>query len=174
MLGGATIGLGVTAHVLGGGTSIDCAPLLLAAVIAVVTTLVAQRLAAPAYGGAPIAVAVLGAGQFGMHLALRGHETADPAVRSFLGLSCGVIVAHTIATALLAVLLLGAQQSAELALHLISRVRQRVDVRIVFVAPSDEDPDQASTPGERHESRRSQQWRYGVVQPRRGPPALVA
>lgn len=174
VLGAVTIGLGLTAHLVGGGSAVDCAPLLLAAVIAVVTTLAAQRAVAPAYRGAPIAVGLLGVGQLGMHLALSSHEAADPAATSVLGLSCGWIVTHTVATAVLAVLLLGAHQSAELALHLLSHARERIVMRIVFVAPRDECVDRSPAPEKRHVSRRSQQWRYGTAQSRRGPPALLA
>lgn len=173
-LGAATIGLGLTAHVLGGGRAVDCAPLLLASAIAVVTTLVAQRVAVPAYRGAPIAVALLGVGQFGMHVALSSHGATDPAAASLLGLSCGLIVTHSVATALLAVLLLGAHQAAELALHLLSRARRHMDVRITVAPPVDAVMGWTPAPESGHRSRGDQQWRYGVARPRRGPPALLA
>jgi len=70
MLPSASVVLGVAAHVLGGGGAVDCVPLLVAAALGVLTTFAAQRVAGTTYRGAPLAVAMLGVGQLGIHPAL--------------------------------------------------------------------------------------------------------
>lgn len=176
LLAAVAVGLGVGAHILGGGVAVDCVPLLLAAALGVISALTAQRLAGQTYHGASIAVLALSVGQFAMHVALNGHLATDSATDSFLGLNCSLVATHTVATALLAVLLLGAHQCTELALHLLFCAARRVSVRITLVLlPS---PDQTvmvttAAPAWERVSRSGQQWCHGIARPRRGPPALA-
>lgn len=181
MLVGATIGLGVLAHVLGGGAApIDCLPLWAGTLLAVIGTLMAQR----AMGGTTRAVvsasALLGLGQFGMHLALSTaviRHTHSQAGRSGLSaellstLSCGLVAAHATAAMLLVVLMLGAHQSVELTLRVLTQLCRRVGL-LVSPAPDDHIVTSglvvASDP-----IATGRHWRYGSIRSRRGPPVLL-
>lgn len=185
MLAGCTIVLGVAAHVLGGGgDGIECLPLLVAATSGVATALAARRIAGHTHRGAAAAVTLLGIGQLGMHLALSvslsTHLESMTAQSPLppphvLGLTCGLVLAHTATTGLLVVLLLGAHRSADLAFHLLSHAPcrsrwlvvpapRRSDWRLLATNPNPEWTTAALLV--------AQQWHYGPVRPRRGPPRM--
>ncbi len=186
VLAGATIAAGLIAHELGGSATVRCFPLLVATIVGVLTTLVAQRAAGLDDRGAPAATAaLLEMGQLGMHLALSmplsNHVDSigsqpGPRPTLVLGLSCALIIAHTVAAGLLAILLLGAQHSVSLALHLLLRARHRCRTVVVLairrwgslLAPMVPDPEWTTA------ALADQQWRYGPVRPRRGPPRALA
>lgn len=183
MAAAATILLGVIAHVAGGGgAALDCLPLMAAAVLGVATTHAAQRFAAHTYRGVPAAAALLVVGQAGMHLALSMSldthldsiaAQSGPAPVLVLKLSGGLIVAHAAATALLMILLLGTHQSAELALHVLVHACRAVRTLVAPARPptwtglTTVGPCLAREPA----ALGSEQWRYGPVRPRRGPPS---
>jgi hypothetical protein len=184
VLTSASVVLGVAAHVLGGGgAAVDCVPLLVAAALGVLTTFAAQRVAGFTYRGAPIAVAMLGVGQLGIHLALSASlnshfeavpEHASLELLSVLGLRCGLLAAHAAATAVLVVLLFGAHRSAESALHLFSHAR-RCALRIVLAPPrSDGRITAVVAAPDRVPAFVAQQWRPGEATSRRGPPPAFA
>lgn len=159
VLAALTVGLGLAAHLLRGGTSIDCLPLLAAAGVGVLTTLSAQRAAGGAYYGALAAVTVLGIGLWGLHIAF-----GDP-----LG-------GHAPGTTLLVIFLLGAHQAVEAALHLLARGPHRWIAHIVAAPPvaayaTDEIPS-PRFPIVR--DRVTRYWGYGLSRPRRGPPPAFA
>ncbi|HEX4251045.1 MAG TPA: hypothetical protein VH008_24480 [Pseudonocardia sp.] len=185
VLTGATVVLGLAAHVLGGGGAVlDCAPLLVAAALGVATALAARRVAGLTYRGAPVAVGMLGIGQLGMHLALSASlsahiaaapDHASPGHIAVLGLRCGLLAAHAGATAVLVVLLFGAHQSAESALHLISHARHCVHLPAVLASPRADERTTALPPApDRVLDFAAQQWRSGLARPRRGPPTAFA
>ena len=179
---GATVGLGIVAHVLGGGPApVDCLPLWGGTLLAVVGTLTAQR----AMRGSPRMVfsasALLGLGQFGMHMALstalirHSHPAGDRSEDSeevLSSFSCGLVAAHTAAAMLLVILLMGAHYSVALALRVLAALCRRVG--LLVVSPSPDDHVVTSTrvigfdPGAT-----GQRWRYGSVHSRRGPPLLL-
>ncbi|WP_028937348.1 hypothetical protein [Pseudonocardia spinosispora] len=185
VLAAGTIVLGVAAHVLGGGGgAVESLPLLMATTFGVATTLAARRVAGRTCRGAAGAAALLGIGQFGMHLALSvsvsNHFdpiTEHSSQQHILGLSCGLVLAHTLTTALLVVLVLGAHRSAELALRLLSHtprvprllmvlMPRRSDRQFVAVTPSPELTTAALLVAQRLHN--------GPVGPRRGPPRVFA
>lgn len=141
----AAVVLGVGAHVVGGGdASLSCLPLLAAALAGVGATLVADRVAGYSRGAGP-AACLLGVGQLAMHLLLRQslslHPTAAEAVVRgtpfrVLGLSCELVAAHTIASAVLVILLLGTQRSVELVVRPLTRARTWLQVPIL-TSPTD-------------------------------------
>jgi hypothetical protein len=185
MLTSASVVLGVAAHVLGGGgAAVDCVPLLVAAALGVLTTFAAQRVAGITYRGAPIAVAMLGVGQLGIHLtlsaSLNSHFEAVPEhasleLLSVLGLRCGLLAAHAAATAVLVVLLFGAHRSAESAHHLFSHARRCTHLRIVLAPPrSDGRITAVVAAPDRVPAFAAQQWQPGQATSRRGPPLAFA
>ena len=185
VLTSASVVLGVAAHVLGGGGAvIDCVPLLVAAALGVFTTFAAQRVAGLTYRGAPIAVAMLGIGQLGIHLALSASlsshfqavpEHASLGLLSVLGLRCGLVTAHAAATAVLVVLLFGAHRSAESALHLFSHARRCAHLRIVLAPPRADGRITAVVAApDRVPAFAAQQLRPGQATSRRGPPPAFA
>ena len=177
--------LGVAAHVLGGGgAAVDCVPLLVAAALGVLTAFAAQRVAGITYRGTPIAVAMLGVGQLAIHLTLSASlsshfeavpEHASLGLLSVLGLRCGLLAAHATATAVLVVLLFGAHQSAESALHLFSHARRCTRMRIVLAPPrADGRITTVVMAPDRVLAFAAQQWRPGQATSRRGPPVAFA
>ncbi len=169
----SAIAFGLVAHIVGGsGADWSCVPLVAASGLAALATLGADRLIGYHSRAAGPAIALLGGGQLAMHLALSGALDlhADRFASSGMGLTCGVVVAHAVATGALSVLLLGAQRSMALLAALLDRAARLV--RIWFRGPgavteTGERPVVEVAPGAA-----VRLLRYGPVRPRRGPPVI--
>jgi hypothetical protein len=173
----------LAAHVLGGGRPVlHFIPLLAAAALGVLTTFIAARAAGITYRPGSVAFTMLGAGQLGMHLILSVSASdhpdlmmaqGSPGLISLFGLGCGVLATHTAATAVMAILLLGAHQSASAAFHLMCRAYRRLRVLVVLAPRSDDGPSPAVVPSpDRQVVFSGQQWCRGLARPRRGPPRV--
>jgi hypothetical protein len=136
------VALGLLAHVVGGGgVSLSCAPLIVATLGGVAATLVADRLAGYERTLSRGVVAMVGAGQLVMHLALSvslmGDTSADTGT---WGLSCRIVVAHAVAAGVLVALLLGVQRLLDVPLALLDRARAWLSTcLLISVGPCVED-----------------------------------
>lgn len=184
VLAALTVGLGLAAHLVSGGRSIECLPLLAAAGIGVLTALSTRRIAGQVYDGAFAAVTLLGVGLWGAHIALseplnglgNGESLAAESARITGGFNHGVLAVHAPGTTLLVIFLLGACQAVEVALHLLALGRQRWIVCIVAAPPATAYAVRKvfSSRFETIRNRGARHWGYGLSRPRRGPPLTFA
>ncbi|HEY1969147.1 MAG TPA: hypothetical protein VGH89_14455 [Pseudonocardia sp.] len=177
VLASATAGLGLMAHVLGGGgVSLSCLPLIAAAVAGVLFTLLADRISGYQRRASLGMIGLVGGGQLAMHLSLNaslpGHAAAE---HVGLGLTCGLVVTHAISTGVLIGLMLGLPRLLELPVALLARASAwfwpgwyvvLVPVDHVSDAVTTTSPAPAGTDAVRMDY-------YGPVRPRRGPPVLA-
>lgn len=172
-LAAATVVLGVAAHVVGGGgADVNCAPLVAAALFAVTTTFVADRLVDYRRGCGIGAVTLVGTGQLVMHVELSGALAGHASPTGIgLGLTCGLVVTHAVATGAIVVMLLGVQRTLELPLRLASQSRAWLWALILPpTKPLDETPPWASCIVDDEVPAAIRHAWHGLTDRRRGPP----